>query len=115
MSYFSAEVLLGTPYDVYKNDIWSLGVLSYIVMTKIMPFREDSNNNSAIVEQQMSRSYQWPHFISMECQISIDRLLTFDQHKRPTASDAKALPFFTTSHPSTNELFLDGHAINVYA
>uniref|UniRef100_A0AC34GC79 Protein kinase domain-containing protein n=1 Tax=Panagrolaimus sp. ES5 TaxID=591445 RepID=A0AC34GC79_9BILA len=91
------EVLMGVPYDVYKNDIWSLGVLCFVAMTSSMPFREIANTNSAIVDQQRRRSYRWPKYVAEDCQVSIDAMLTFQQEKRPSAKQTRALPFFSRS------------------
>jgi serine kinase len=93
-AYSSPEVLKGIPYDVYKNDVWSLGVLCFVSMTSSMPFREDSNTNSAIVEQQRRRTYRWPTYVSPECRQSIDTMMAFYQDDRPTTKESKKLPFF---------------------
>uniref|UniRef100_A0A914Z0U3 Protein kinase domain-containing protein n=1 Tax=Panagrolaimus superbus TaxID=310955 RepID=A0A914Z0U3_9BILA len=93
-AYSSPEVLTGIRYDVFKNDIWSLGVLCFVSMTNTMPYREESNNNAAIVEQQRRKQYRWPSYVSHDCRQSIDSMMAFYQGERPTAKEAKKLPFF---------------------
>ncbi|CAF3981188.1 unnamed protein product, partial [Rotaria sp. Silwood1] len=43
-AYVSPEILLGLPYDAKKADIWAIGVILYIFVTGVMPFKEDKNN-----------------------------------------------------------------------
>ena len=105
---------MGVPYDVYKNDVFSFGVLCYVAMTNSMPFREDKNTNAAIVEQQKNRRYRWPHFVAVDCQMSVDRMLTFEQNDRPTAKEAKYLAFFKTPEQSPNT-FTDDRTVDIYA
>jgi serine kinase len=94
-AYSSPEILMGIPYDIYKNDIWSFGVLCFIVMTSSMPFRESTNSNNEIVEQQRRRSYRWPNYVAEDCRQSVEVMLTFQQEKRPSAKQIKSLPFFS--------------------
>lgn len=83
------------PYDVFKNDVWCFGIVCFVVMTGSLPFPESFN--AVIVEQQRRRSYRWPKYVSAECRETVDLLLTFRQEKRPSAKQAKALPFFNRS------------------
>ncbi|XP_048339601.1 testis-specific serine/threonine-protein kinase 6-like [Sphaerodactylus townsendi] len=38
MAYASPEVLMGIPYDAKKYDVWSLGIMLYVMITGSMPF-----------------------------------------------------------------------------
>ncbi|XP_075924725.1 testis-specific serine/threonine-protein kinase 6 isoform X3 [Petromyzon marinus] len=49
-AYTSPEVLLGTPYDPRLLDLWSLGVVLFIMVTGYMPF--DDSNLMRLVRQQ---------------------------------------------------------------
>ncbi|XP_078463131.1 testis-specific serine/threonine-protein kinase 6 [Lampetra planeri] len=49
-AYTSPEVLLGTPYDPRLLDLWSLGVVLFIMVTGYMPF--DDSNLMQLVRQQ---------------------------------------------------------------
>uniref|UniRef100_A0AC35GPY9 Protein kinase domain-containing protein n=1 Tax=Panagrolaimus sp. PS1159 TaxID=55785 RepID=A0AC35GPY9_9BILA len=109
-AYSSPELLKGIPYDVFKNDVWSLGVLCYVSMTNSMPFREDSNTNAAIIDQQRRRTYRWPNFVSHECRQSIDTMMAFYQDERPTVKQSKKFPFFLRSTSQTKISYDDDSA-----
>ena len=39
-AYVAPEILSGRPYDPFKADIWSLGVMFYVLLFGIYPFRD---------------------------------------------------------------------------
>lgn len=110
-AYSSPEVLMGVPYDVYKNDIWSLGVLCFVAMTSSMPYRELSNTNGAIVEQQRRQTYRWPNYVAVDCRETVDTMLTFQQEKRPSAKQTRTLSFFTRSATTPPVLVSDNKMV----
>nr|XP_054928251.1 testis-specific serine/threonine-protein kinase 3-like [Dermacentor andersoni] len=60
-AYAPPEVLQGIPYQPKKADMWSLGVVLYVMMTAALPF-EDGN----IVRQvrlQMNRVIRFPRYL----------------------------------------------------
>ena len=52
LSYVAPEVLKQEPYDK-RVDLWSLGVISYLLISSTMPF--DSDNNSEIGKMVLER------------------------------------------------------------
>lgn len=41
LSYASPEILKGLPYDPMAVDMWALGILTFAMLNKAMPFDDD--------------------------------------------------------------------------
>ncbi|XP_026463703.1 testis-specific serine/threonine-protein kinase 1-like [Ctenocephalides felis] len=57
LSYAAPEILKGTPYNPKIADLWSLGVVLYIMLNKAMPF--DDTNIKRLHEQQINRRWKF--------------------------------------------------------
>ncbi|PAV89328.1 hypothetical protein WR25_05566 [Diploscapter pachys] len=82
-SYSSPEVLLGIPYDPFKADVWSVGVIAFIIVTDQMPFIE-AQPNAMIVKSQKECAYRFPShlYLSEECISSIHFMMTYSPRDR---------------------------------
>lgn len=82
-AYASPEVLMGIPYDAKKYDMWSLGVMLYVMVTGYTPF-EDAHIHS--MPQQQKRGVLYPEGLPPlpePCQALITQLLQFSPASRP--------------------------------
>lgn len=57
LSYAAPEILRSFPYNPKISDIWSLGVILYIILNKAMPFDED--NIQRLYQQQIARKWKF--------------------------------------------------------
>uniref|UniRef100_UPI00398E6B96 testis-specific serine/threonine-protein kinase 6-like n=1 Tax=Pristiophorus japonicus TaxID=55135 RepID=UPI00398E6B96 len=84
-AYAAPEVLNYDKYDPFKADIWSLGVVLYLMVTGCMPF--DDSDLSKLKELH-SQSLQFPPspFLSDCCQSLINIMLTKNPKQRANVS-----------------------------
>ncbi|CAI7720204.1 calcium-dependent protein kinase 3, putative [Plasmodium vivax] len=99
--YYVAPQVLGGRYD-YKCDLWSAGVLFYILLCGYPPFYGESDHE--ILTRVKSGKFtfkgkEWTH-VTEEARDLIKRCLTMDPQKRATASEALRHPWFKKK-PST--------------
>lgn len=57
LSYAAPEILRGLPYYPKIADVWSLGIILYIMLNKAMPF--DDANIKRLYEQQISKRWRF--------------------------------------------------------
>lgn len=96
MAYAAPEILQGRPYD-RAVDIWSLGVMSFVVLSGMLPFIGDCERTvaKAVVEGQYSfESQRWFH-ISLDARNFISLLLKLKAPDRPSAAAALSHPWCT--------------------
>ncbi|KAK6026182.1 kinase domain protein [Ostertagia ostertagi] len=103
-SYSAPEILKGEPYDPYKSDVWSVGVIAFVIVTDCMPYFVRSVPNPQIVEAQRLRAYEYPAklHLSAECRFSIDTMMTFSWRDRPNISHCGCLPWFQSLPPNAS-------------
>jgi serine kinase len=54
-AYAAPEVIKGNPYDPMKSDVWSLGVILFIMLYGVMPF--DDSRVSKLIQQQRDKKF----------------------------------------------------------
>ncbi|CAN8024233.1 unnamed protein product [Ixodes persulcatus] len=93
LAYSAPEILLGDSYDAPKVDVWSLGVILYMLVCGHAPFQEA--NDSETLTMIMDCKYTIPPYVSEECkrQVMIARMLIRDPDKRATLEEMAADPW----------------------
>ncbi|XP_047517810.1 testis-specific serine/threonine-protein kinase 1-like isoform X5 [Pieris napi] len=88
MSYAAPEILRGKPYLPKQTDLWSLGVVLFVMLNKSMPF--DDTRMRKLYEQQMGKKYRFrsrvASAISLECKSVVKHLLEPDPGLRHSAA-----------------------------
>ncbi|XP_004526414.1 SNF-related serine/threonine-protein kinase [Ceratitis capitata] len=95
LAYSAPEILLGDSYDAPAVDIWSLGVILYMLVCGQPPF--EKANDSETLTMIMDCKYTVPPQISSQCKQLISSMLVRDPKNRATLEQIAA-------HPWVNEI-----------
>jgi serine/threonine protein kinase len=102
--YVAPEVLKNKGYDSGAVDMWSTGVILYILLCGFPPFYEEEL--PALFEQILHARYDFPSpwwdNVSPEAKSLVKGLLTIDPVKRLTAAQVMALPWVSGSAPTAD-------------
>lgn len=103
--YMAPERLKGLPYDT-QSDVWSLGVLLYILVAGTFPYW--GNNSTEILEKQLSPKYPIMSDnmkkISKDCINLLKSMLQIDPAKRPTCKELLKHPWLCGKTAYTFEM-----------
>ena len=96
-SYVAPEILKNQGYDSGAVDMWSTGVILYILLCGFPPFYEEEL--PALFDQILHARYDFPSpwwdSISKEAKSLVQALLTLDPKKRMTADEVLKQPWVT--------------------
>ncbi|CAG9532410.1 unnamed protein product [Cercopithifilaria johnstoni] len=83
-AYLAPEIIRAQPYDGYLSDIWSAGIVLYVMITGMMPY--DDRNVQKMLERQLQHRIAYPQAakISMDVKRLIFDILHPIPHKRLT-------------------------------
>ena len=86
--YASPEILNKTPYG-FKTDIWSLGVIFYLIVVGVNPFGENEKDLKIIQKNINNAIFTFPEGLTIDSKIKemITQCLSVDQKKRPKIED----------------------------
>ncbi|OQV13360.1 Serine/threonine-protein kinase SIK2 [Hypsibius exemplaris] len=102
--YAAPEVFQGRKYSGPQTDIWSLGVVLYVLTTGSLPF--DASTLQTLRDRVLSGRFRIPFFMSTDCEHLIRHMLVLDPNKRFSIEQIKQHPWtrtdgtFSTSLPN---------------
>ncbi|XP_046382873.1 uncharacterized protein LOC124153627 [Ischnura elegans] len=125
--YAAPEVFQGKKYTGPEIDIWSLGVVLYVLVCGALPF--DGSTLHSLRDRVLSGRFRIPYFMSSDCEALIRKMLVLEPSKRFSIEQVKrhrwmvaegpprllpstsspssvASPNSFTSHPEPNEQIL---------
>ncbi|XP_034942037.1 SNF-related serine/threonine-protein kinase [Chelonus insularis] len=85
LAYSAPEILLGDSYDAPAVDVWSLGVILYMLVCGQAPFQEA--NDSETLTMIMDCKYSIPSHVSDECKRLIAKMLVRAPEGRATLEE----------------------------
>nr|XP_022899756.1 serine/threonine-protein kinase par-1-like isoform X2 [Onthophagus taurus] len=93
--YAAPELFQGLNYDGPKADIWSLGVVLYVIVCGSLPF--DGRTLQALKNVVIEGKFRIPYFMTEECEHLIRHMLVVDPEKRLTISQIEKHPWLMDS------------------
>mmetsp|Transcript_7908 Transcript_7908/g.16042 ORF Transcript_7908/g.16042 Transcript_7908/m.16042 type:complete len:397 (-) Transcript_7908:365-1555(-) len=96
-NYVAPEVLGKDGYDGKRADVWSIGVILYVLLAGYLPF--DENTMVALFQKIKNADFEYPDWFSDEARDLLSKTLVPDPHARIKLSDMKAHPWM--QHPDS--------------
>ena len=90
--YAAPEMVAGKKYDGYKIDIWSSGIVLYVMLCGRLPFQQ--NNNDILFQEIMQCKIKYPSILSKKAVDLLKKILVPDQNERINISNIKHHPFY---------------------
>jgi serine/threonine protein kinase len=86
-------MIQGKTYKALAADIWSCGVILFVMICGYLPF-EDSNTTN-LYKKILAANYKLPKFLSIEAIDLLKGILNTDPKKRLTIDDIRRHPWFS--------------------
>lgn len=96
-NYAAPEVISGKLYAGPEIDIWSCGVILYVMLCGRLPF--DDEYIPTLFKKINGGVYSLPSYLSPETKYLLSQMLIVDPVKRITISEIRSLPWFQTNLP----------------
>jgi len=100
--YAAPEIFDGKDYNGFKVDIWSLGVVLYVLVTGGLPF--DGNSTNEVKKSVLCGKFRVPFYVSHECEALLRSILVVEPEKRPSFEEILSHPWMRqdeASNPTT--------------
>ncbi|XP_062997089.1 SNF-related serine/threonine-protein kinase-like [Elgaria multicarinata webbii] len=98
LAYSAPEILLGDEYDAPAVDVWSLGVILYMLVCGQPPFQEA--NDSETLTMILDCRYSIPPGVSSQCADLIAQMLQRDPQHRASLEQIESHPWLLGVDPS---------------
>ncbi|EGW13788.1 Serine/threonine-protein kinase SIK1 [Cricetulus griseus] len=94
--YAAPEVFEGKEYEGPQLDIWSLGVVLYVLVCGSLPF--DGPTLPTLRQRVLEGQFRIPFFMSQDCETLIRRMLVVDPAKRITIAQIRQHRWMQADH-----------------
>ena len=90
--YASPEMIKGKKYNGFKIDIWSSGIILYVMLCGYLPFEDDDYN--ILFKKILECKLFFPKYISKNSKDLMEKILVTDPNKRINIAEIKEHPFY---------------------
>ncbi|XP_057416421.1 CBL-interacting serine/threonine-protein kinase 1 isoform X2 [Lotus japonicus] len=117
-NYVAPEIIANRGYDGATSDVWSCGVILYVILTGYLPF--DDRNLAVLYQKIFKGDVQIPKWLSAGAQNIIKRILDPNPETRITMAGIKEDPWFkqdyTPADPDDEEddVYIDDDAFSIH-
>ena len=91
--YIPPEMIKEEGYNPDKSDIWSAGIILYLMLCGHLPFYEE--DNQLMFDKIIKGDYNLPKFLSEEAKDILKKILEVDPNKRLNFEEIKNHPWFS--------------------
>jgi 5'-AMP-activated protein kinase catalytic alpha subunit len=95
-NYVAPEVLEDKGYNGLKADVWSVGVIMYVLLAGYAPFQED--NMASLFIKIKAADFAYPAWFTTQAKALLHRILVVDPEVRVTLTDVLTDPWMTTGN-----------------
>lgn len=96
-NYVAPEVLANKGYDGKKADVWSMGVILFVLLAGYLPFEEATM--VALFKKIKNADFTYPSWFSADVRALLDRILVPDPDKRITLAELRACEWLNRDSP----------------
>lgn len=100
-NYVAPEVLSDQGYDGKKADVWSIGVILYVLLAGFLPF--DESTIVALFAKIQNADFTYPSWFDALVRSLLDKMLVADPKARLSLSELKKHPWCTAGGASSLE------------
>ena len=90
--YAPPEMIKEESYDGAKSDIWSSGIILYLMLCGKLPFYHEQNE--IMYEKILSGKFEHPNYLSDNAKDILDKIIEVDPKKRLNFEEIKSHPWF---------------------
>lgn len=91
-AYVAPEVLKSQPYSPLKSDVWSCGIVLFVLLNNRLPFSD--TDNKKLAKRQTERKYNFSRNLSTDAKELINHLLNPNPIQRPSMTDVFTMAWF---------------------